>query len=1060
MKKILSAYPGRAAIKKYIPLLFLPAFVLVSYAVNAGTISNKHKPPASNNVYHPLKNKYTADTVITGTIISQGGTPVSGASITVQGTTTGTVTDTAGYFQLNVPNNATLVISSVGFQPQTIPVVNQTSIQVTLTENVTGLNDVVVVGYTTQRKKDLTGAVSVINSKDIKNIPVGGVEQVMQGKAPGVAITAQTGAPGDAIAVRIRGIGTINDNSPLYIIDGVPTKTGINEISPNDIESINILKDASSAAIYGARASNGVVIVTTRRGRSGKTSVSLNAYTGIQTPGNLITMANTPQYVAAYNTAAATDGRELIPTGMLDTLPDVNWLNEVLQNAPINNLQLSLNGGNENSQYIVSANYFDQDGLINNSSYKRFNIRTSVNSTLSKLFKVGTNINLSYSKQRQVGTSGDGFGNGNPGASVVRYALFRTPATPVYDKNGVLVDLPNPSQFFGDGLNPVGLADNTDRNFEYYAVLGDVFVELDPIKNLKLRSDLGGNLVLTNYKQFFPTWGVDRFINSPNSLAQASATQLDYNFTNTATYDVFAGDHIINLLVGTEAIKSDVKQLSASRTNYVDQSSNFQYLDNGLGAQQNGGNESNWALFSLFSRVNYSYKDKYLASFNFRRDGSSRLDPSDRYGNFYSGSVGWRIDQENFFKQNTNISLLKLRASIGQLGNQEIGNYSYVSIVSGGYYYPFGGVPTQGYTVTSEGNPNVKWETSTQTDVGLDLGLFRNALQFTADYFIKKTSGVLLAIPLPSSAGNVSGPTQNAGDIQNEGLELQAIYNSNASKRFTYSIIANFATLKNKVTSLANATPIAGGRIDNNYFATLTTVGQPVGEFYLLQQEGIFQTAEEVFTHAYQGPNVQAGDVAYKDISGPKGEPDGIIDNYDRTFAGSPIPKFTYGLTGNFGYNNFDLSLFFQGAAGNKIYNQVMTDIEGFYRAFNVTEDVAVNSWHGEGTSNSLPRLSWNGATNNKMPSTRFLEDGSYFRLKNVQLGYTFSKENLSRLNISNIRVYVSATNLFTITNYKGLDPEMYISNNSLGEGDRAVGIDWGTYPLARTYTFGVNINF
>ena len=1053
-KTRLTALTYAAISKRFTPLLLcLTCILLITINTRASGINNKHKPPARNEVYY-------ADTVITGSVTSQSGQPVSNASVVVQGTSVGTVTDSSGYFQIDVPPNATLVISSLGFQAQTVVIGNQKSIQVSLIENITGLNDVVVVGYTTQKKKDLTGAVSVINTKDIKDIPVGGVEQVMQGKAPGVAITAQTGAPGDAIAVRIRGIGTINDNSPLYIIDGVPTKTGINEISPNDIESINILKDASSAAIYGARASNGVVIITTKRGRSGKARVNLNAYTGIQTPGNLIKMANTQQYVAAYNIAAATDGREQIPSGMSDTLPNVNWLKEVLKNAPINNLQLSINGGNENSQYIVSANYFDQDGLIDNSSYKRFNIRTAVNATLSKLFKVGTNINLSYSKQRQVGTSGDGYGAGNPGASVVRYALFRTPATPVYDKNGVLVDLPKPSQFFGDGLNPVGLADNTDRNFDNYAVLGDVFVELSPVKNLKIRSDIGGNLVLTNFKQFFPTWGVDRFINSPNSLAQSNARELNYNFTNTATYDVLAGDHTINFLLGTEAIKNDITQESASRTNYVDQSSNFQYLDNGLGAQQNGGNESHWALFSLFARVNYAYQDKYLASFNFRRDGSSRLDPSDRYGNFYSGSVGWRIDRENFLKNSKTVSLLKLRASIGQLGNQEIGNNAYVSIVSGGFYYPFGGVPTQGYTITSEGNPNVKWETSTQSDVGLDLGLFNNALQFTADYFIKNTSNVLLSIPLPSSAGSVGGPTQNAGKIRNEGLELQAIYNSPLTKNFTYSIVANFATLQNKVISLANSTPIAGGRVDNNYYATLTTVGQPVGAFYLLQQEGIFQTAEQVFTHAYQGPNVQAGDVAYKDISGPDGKPDGVIDNYDRSFVGTPIPKFTYGLTGNFGYKGFDLSIFFQGAAGNKIYDQVMTDIEGFYRAFNITEDVATKSWSGEGTSNTYPRLSWNGATNNKMPSTRFLEDGSYFRLKNVQLGYTFNKDMLAHINISSIRLYVSATNLFTITKYKGLDPEMYISNNSLGEGDRAVGIDWGTYPLARTYTVGLNVNF
>ena len=978
----------------------------------------------------------------------------------------GVVTDASGHFQISVADvNAKLLISYVGYQEQTISLAGKSAIEINLSETVSGLNDVVVVGYSTQKKKDLTGAVSIINNKDINDIPVGGVAQIMQGKASGVAITAQTGAPGDAIAVRIRGLGTINDNNPLYIIDGVPTKTAISEISPNDIESINILKDASSAAIYGARAANGVVIITTKHGRSGKTKVNLNAYTGVQTPGHLIKMANTQQYVAAYNEAAVTDNahganRPLIPEGMLDTLPNVNWLDEVLQNAPMNNLQLSISGGNENSQYIVSANYLDQQGLINNSSYQRFNIRTAVNSSLSKFFKVGTNINLSYTKTRQVGTSGDGFGAGNPGASVVRYALFRTPATPVYNKDGVLVDLPNPSQFFGDGLNPVGLADNTDRNFYNYAVLGDAFIELDPIKNLKIRSDLGGNLTLTNYRQFFPTWGVDRHINSPNSLAQSNATELNYNFTNTATYDIFLGDHTINLLVGSEAIKDDVKQISASRTNYVDQSSQFQYLDNGLGTQLNGGNEDHWALFSLFGRANYAYKDKYLASFNFRRDGSSRLDPSDRYGSFYSGSLGWRIDQENFLKNVKDISLLKLRASIGQLGNQEIPNHAYTSVVTGGYYYPFGGTPAQGYTITREGNPSVIWETSTQTDVGLDVGLFKNALQFTADYYIKKTTNLLFGIPLPSSAGSVNPPQVNAGEVRNSGLELQATYNSTNSSKITYSVTGNFAVLHNKVLSLIDNSPIAAGRIDNNYFAALTAVGHSIGEFYLLQDEGIFQTPEQVFTHAYQGPNVQAGDVAFKDISGPDGKPDGVIDNYDRTFVGSPIPKFTYGLTGNVGYANFDLSLFFQGVNGNKIYDQVMTESEGFYRAFNITEKTATDSWHGEGTSNTYPRLSWNGATNNKMPSTRFLENGSYLRLKNVQLGYTLQKSVLSHLNISSVRVYASAQNIFTITKYKGIDPELYISNNQLGDGDKAAGIDWGTYPSARTYTFGINVNF
>ena len=1036
----------------------------IEYKIVNNQVLLYHKAPDSfdASVLQAASFDTDADRTISGTVTDSSGRALAGASILIQGTTRGTTTSAQGSFQLSIPDgNVVLEVSSVGYQSQTIAINTQTSVQIVLQDLVGGLNDVVVVGYTKQRKKDLTGAVSVISSKDINSLPVGGVDQIMQGKAAGVAITAQTGAPGDAIAVRIRGIGTINDNNPLYIIDGVPTKTGINEISPNDIESINILKDASSAAIYGSRASNGVVIITTRRGKSGKARLNVNAYTGLQTPVNLIKMANTQQYVAAYNTAATNDGRQLIPQSIADTLPNVNWQKEVLNTASLNNVQASVSGGNETSNYILSATGFIQDGLIDNSSYKRFNLRTAINSTLSKIFKVGTNINLAYAKKREVGTSGDGFGNGNPGASVMRYALFRTPATPVYNKNGDFVDLPDNPQFFGDGLNPVGLAANTDRNFNYYSILGDAFLEVTPLKNLRLRTDIGGNFIITDYRQFFPTWGINRFLNSPNALAQSNANELNYNWTNTATYDIHIGtDHTINLLAGTEAIKDDIRQLSASRQNFVDQSSNFQYLDNGLGTQLNGGNEAHWSLFSLFGRVGYNYKDKYLANFNYRRDGSSRLAPGNRYGDFYSGSAAWRVDQEDFLRNSKTISALKLRVSVGQLGNQEIGNYPYTSLISGGFYYPFGGTPTQGYSITSEGNKNINWETSTQTDAGIDLGLFKNALQITADYFIKNTSGVLLSVPIPSSAGGVGSPTVNAGKIRNQGVEIEATYRNTIGKKVTYELIGNFATLQNKVISLANSTGIVGGRVDNNYYATFTQVGHSIGAFYLLQADGIFQDDKEVFTHAYQGNNIQPGDVKFKDISGPNGVPDGVIDNYDRTFAGSPIPKFTYGLTGNVGYAGFDVSVFFQGVYGNKLYNQINTDIEGFYRAFNITERAATQSWHGAGTSTTLPRLSWTGATNNKQPSTRFLEDGSYLRLKNVQLGYRLSNHLMSRLRLSSIRFFISAQNIFTITRYTGLDPEQYANNNSLGDGVRAVGIDWGTYPAARTYTFGVSANF
>jgi len=1034
--------------------------VVISRAETTGAVT----PPSTLEAHNsPVPVAVT----VTGRVTQANGDGLPGVTVLVKGTSNGTSTDAGGNFTLTLPDaNATLTVSAIGFITQEVPLQGRTQVNIVLQTDVKSLNDVVVIGYQTQRKADLTGAVSQINQRDIANLPVTSPSQILQGKAAGVTITQQTGAPGENIAVRIRGIGTINDNDPLYIIDGVPTKTGINQISPNDIESINILKDASSAAIYGARASNGVVIITTKRGKSGKPKLSISGYGGVQTASNLIQMANTSQYVAAYNVAAQNDGREQIPAAVAATLPNVNWLKEVLKPAQQYNVQMDVSGGTENSQYIVSGSYLKQDGLIRNSSFDRYNLRTAVNSTLSKYVKVGTNANLSYNKTRQVGTSGDGFGDGNPGASIVRYALFRTPGTPVYNSLGQFVDLPQlpdgtqATGILGDGINPVALADATDRNFNRYSLLGNAYMEITPIERLRIRSDFGLTFLITDYKQFFRTFGIDRSFNSPAQLAQSNAKDFNYNWTNTAVYDLPIGKSTFSFLLGTEAIKNNSQAISASRRGYVDQSPTFQYLDNGTGVQQNGGGEAHSALLSGFARVSYDYNSKYLASFNFRRDGSSQFLPGRRAENFYSGSVGWNLAQEEFMSGVSAVSLLKLRASIGQLGNSNIGNYPYASLVGGNFYYPFGGVSTQGLSIISKGNPNIRWETSTQSNFGVDLGLMQGALQLSVDYFIKNTSDVLLNLPLPSSAGNGGNPAVNAGKIRNQGLEVELNYSNTAGKDWTYSVTGNLATLQNKVVSFGGATPSPGGRIDNNYFATLTAVGQPIGSFYLLQTDGIFQNAQEVFTHAYQGPGIQPGDVKFKDISGPDGVPDGIIDGNDRTFVGSPIPKLTYGLTGNLRFKSLDLSLFFQGVYGNKLYNQVNTDIEGFYRAFNLTERAATNYWTGEGSTNEYPRLSWTGASNNKQPSDRFLEDGSYLRLKNVQLGYTFGDKLLTPLKISSVRLFISAQNLLTFTKYTGLDPEQGTNSNSAGEGVRAVGIDFGTYPSARTFTAGINASF
>lgn len=1016
----------------------------------------------------PEKGTSPTDVTVKGQVRGADNVPIPGVTVVVKGTTNGTSSDMDGNFVLNLPDaNATLVISAVGFVTQEIPLDGRTTLSVTLQTDVKALEEVVVLGYTTDKKSDVTTAYSQINQKDINALPVTGVAQIMQGKAAGVAITQNTGAPGEAIAVRIRGVGTMGDNDPLYIIDGVPTKDGINQISPNDIESINILKDAAAAATYGARASSGVVIVTTKRGKSGKPRLSVNAYSGLQTPANLIKMANTAQYVNAYNVAAQNDGRQQIAPAVAATLPDVDWLREVLKPAQQHNIQMDVSGGGENSQYIVSGSYLTQDGMIKNSSYDRYNLRTAVNSTLSKYFKVGTNANLSYSKTRQVGTSGDGFGNGNPGASIVRYALFRTPATSVYNSQGQFVDLPKfadgtlASAFFGDGINPVALADAADRNFWAYSLIGNGYIDFTPIERLRIRTDLGTSFTITDYKQFFKTFGIDRSFNSPPQLAQSNTRVFNYNWTNTAIYDLPLGKSNFNFLFGTEAIKRTSTAMSASRRGYINQSETFQYLDSGIGIQQNGGNEDHFSLWSTFGRIAYNYDGRYLLGVNYRRDASSQFLPDRRAATFFSGSVGWNIAQEAFMRNLPVFSQLKLRASLGELGNStSVGNYPYASLVGDAGYYPFGGVSTQALTIVSTANPLIRWERTTQTNVGLDMGLLKGALQVTVDYFVKNTNGVLLNLPLPSSAGNPGNPAVNIGEIRNQGLEVELNYRNTIGSNWKYGVTGNVATLKNEVIALGAAPPLPGARVDNNYFATLTAEGHPIGSFYLLQTDGIFQNAQEVFTSAYQGPGVQPGDIKFKDVSGPDGVPDGIIDGRDRTFVGSPIPKLTYGLTGNLSYKNVDLSLFFQGVYGNKIYNQVNTDIEGFYRAFNLTERAATNYWNGEGSTNEYPRLSWTGASNNKQPSDRFLEDGSYLRLKNLQIGYTFGDKLLAPLKVSAVRFYVSAQNLLTFSKYTGLDPEQYANSNSLGDGVRAVGIDWGTYPSARTFTVGINAGF
>ena len=1005
---------------------------------------------------------------VKGTVRDVNGQPLGGATIAIKGSRIAVQTDGDGNFSIEVPERSVLQITMVGFKSQEVNISGQTTLAITMETEGKDLNEVVVIGYQPTKRADLSGALSVINVESISKLPVLGIDQALQGKVSGVRITQTTGQPGEGVVVRIRGVGTINDNNPLFIIDGIPTKDGINFLSANDIQSIVVLKDASSAAIYGARAANGVVVITTKSGKRGKPQFNYSGYGGFQTHGKLPQMTNAAEYVELYNESVDNDNigvtnpallRKKIPSNIV--MANTDWLAAIFQKGQIQSHQLSVTGGNEKTLYYISGSYFKQDGIILNSWYERYSLLSKLNIDLTDKLSIGNNINISYSKKNVIGSSGDGYG-GN-GGSVVRYALFRTPPIPVYDSADVYSDLPFYSGFFGDGYNPVALANKTDNKEIQYRVFTNLFAEYKIAKNLKFKTEAGLDMIVTSDKRFDENYGTNLRVNSPSRLSVSSSTNMNFIWNNTVRYNkIFNGVHNFNLLAGTEAITNKSNIHGGTDSKFSDQIPSIRYLGNGLGLNKTVfEGQQEWALFSLFANANYSYSNRYLFSANVRRDGSSRFSPQNKYGTFYSGSVGWNAHNEKWVKDHLSMfSKLKLRGSYGQLGNQDIGNYPWASIISNGYNYAFGqqSVANLGSTISSRGNEKVKWESSTQADAGLDIAIWHDKLSLTMDYFVKTTSDMLIRVPLPLIGGSASTPFVNAGKVENKGLEVELNYKNN-DHLFKYDINLNFATLSNKIVAISdNSQPITGGRIDNGVDATLTAVGHPIGSFYLLQTEGIFQNAAQIFDHAYQGNNIKPGDVKFKDQNG-----DGVIDEKDRTYLGSAIPKYTYGATANIEYRNFDLSVFFQGAYGNKIYLQVNQDIEGFYRGFNLTQRVYDERWHGEGTSNEMPRVSWKGSTNNKTPSSRFLEDGSYLRLKNLQIGYSIPEKIISRYHIKSLRFYLTGQNLWTLTKFTGLDPEMHTSDNINAEkyhGDVAAGIDWGTYPSAKSYILGLNLNF
>lgn len=1005
-----------------------------------------------------LAHAQTATISVSGVVLD-GDMPLPGVTVTVKGSYVGSSTDLDGKFSLAVESGSTLVFSYIGYLKQEIAVTNTVSdLKVMLQPDVAGLEEAVVIGYGNQQRSKISGAVTTVDIKEATSIPVLRTEQALQGRAAGVQVTQNSGQPGSTQTIRVRGLGSINNSDPLFIVDGIPSG-GIDYLNPSDIESISILKDAASTAIYGARGANGVVLITTKKGsRNSKASLSYDSYVGLQEPWKYMSVLNAEQYAILMNESRAAAG---LPA--LSSLVDpsslgegTNWQEEMFQRAPMANHSVLYTNGTESSTIAMGASHFSQDGIIGGEKgrFERTTFRVNSEQNAGDRFVVGQNVTFTHIKRNALAEN-------NEFSTPVLRALNIDPVT--------LASRPDGSYAYteyidSDIVNPLNQIAQTFDKWTTNRFVGNVFGEMDLLPNLKFRSSVNVDLALGSQSIFLPSFDLALYEDDPNrpatefrevnSLVRAENKWSTWQWENTLAYSKeFDNDNKLNVIAGYSALEAISTSITASRDSLLRNDDRFAYLSNSLNIEpqvpraSDGITETAW--IGQFVRATYDIGNEWSLMGTLRYDGSSRFGLNNRFGVFPSFSAAWNLTERPWFDEKDWIDFFKVRGSWGRNGNAEIGDYAYNPLIVYGLNYTFGidQAPQIGAGPVAIANPDLKWETGEQINVGLDADFLQGRWNIIFDLYEKNTKDMLAYVPIPATAGLEPGPS-NVASARNRGAELSIGYQGGEGD-FTYNINGNFSMYRNEVTDLGAPVdslnqPIFTGRVfGSGDFVAVTDIGLPIASFYGFQTAGIFQTLEEAEASAQ--PNAVAGDVIFVDQN-----EDGVIDNEDKVVIGNPHPNFTYGL--NFGVNwkNVDASLFLQGSQGNDVYT-------GMFRYDLNTTNLptsALDRWTGEGTSNEEPRVTHSDLNQNNRVSDRFIEDGSYLRIKSLQVGYTLPTAASKRLGMTKFRVYASANNLFTFTSYSGLDPEIGT------RGTLEIGIDRGFYPSPRIYNLGVNVTF